>query len=685
MKEWFSVQELLDLRLPGLPASLTAMKRLVEEAGWKNDLERARQFDGKTKPVWRFHRSALPHSAQVRLAVIVGADEARQETREKRKRLYWVQWEAMTDDQRAVCHARHNVLVAVETALLERQASDTPEDTKSVLARVLGAHKTPVSTYYEWRKLVSDVDQEDWLPALAPKYVEDGVVRDRAECHPDAWAALKSDYLRPEAPRFSACYRRVTEAAKKKGWAPIPSERSLRRRLDAEVEKSVQVYTREGKKKAEQLYPPQVRTKDHLHAMEIANTDGHQLDLFVWAPWNKKSPVRVILLGIQDIYSGKVLSWRLASAETWDVVRACIGDMIEDFGIPEHFYMDNGRAFASKAISGGAAHRNLFRKKASTKANRFGIDEEEMSGILKNFGIEPHFTKVYHGQSKPIERAWRDLAEEISKHPAMSGCYTGPNTNAKPENYRSRAIPLDVLQAHVAERIAEHNARTGRKSHTAKGRSFDATFEESMAHPGTIVRRATEAQRDFWMLAEKVVQVRKNRGEIHYLKNIYWSNDLTAWSGKKVKIRFDPDRLHDPIKVYEPNGRLICAAPCTEKGRFNDVEAAHIHNRNRRTFVKLQKAQADMHRILSADELADLYSASEPDAPKKPIRPAVTRIVAGNLAVEADTDVMTDEEFEAGISRSLSQLSGVSSIIPFPKGNTGRAGIASGRTKRAEK
>lgn len=354
------------------------------------------------------------------------------------------------------------------------------------------------------------------------------------------------------------------------------------------------------------------------------------------------------------------------------MVRACIGDMIEDFGIPEKFYMDNGRAFASNAISGQAQQRNRFRK-SKTKVNRFNIDEEEVAGILVNFGIEPHFTRPYAGQSKPIERAWKDLAEEIAKHPAMSGAYTGNKPDAKPENYRTRAIPLDILQAHVAERIAEHNARVGRKAETAKGRSFDETFEESMKRPGTIIRRATEAQRDFWMLAEKVLSVRKNRGEIHYLKNIYWSNDLTAWSGKKVKIRFDPDRLHDPIKVYEPNGRLICEAPCTEKGRFDDVEAAHVHNRNRKTFLKHQKAALDAHRVLSADELAELYGAGEKAAPKQPIRPAITRIVTGNLAVEADPDVFSDDDFERGVAASMSNLSGESSIIPFrPARSAGR-------------
>ncbi|MEH3092010.1 MAG: Mu transposase C-terminal domain-containing protein [Agrobacterium cavarae] len=682
MKEWFTIPELAELKLPDLPSSLSKLSEMAVRMNWR-DSDKSRKLERRGGG-FEYHISLLPHRAQVVLSAMASRDEELEASREARKRAFWNAFNMVSDDDRRICQARHAVILDVEKALAANRATGTPETIETVLERVLKTHQTPVSTYYDWRAMLKGVEQEDWLPALMPKYVAAGEVKEfGASCHPQAWAALKSDYLRPEGSGFSACYRRMTEAAKKHGWEPIPSERSLRRRLDVEVEPAVQVYARKGKKAAEQLYPPQVRTKTHLRAMEIVNTDGHKLDLFVWAPWNTKTPVRVILLGIQDIFSGKILSWRLASAETWDVVRACIGDMIEDFGIPDHFYMDNGRAFASRAISAGAVNRNRFRKK---KVNRFGIVEQEVDGILKNFGIEPHFTRPYAGQSKPIERAWKDLAEEIAKHPSMSGCYTGNKPDAKPENYRKSAVALEVLQQHVAERIAEHNSRSGRKAETAKGRSFDETFEASMRLPSTIVRRATDAQREFWLLAEHVVQIRSNRAEIHYMQNIYWTDTLTAWRGKKVKIRFDPERLHDPVKVYAPDGRFICEALCTEKGRFNDTEAAHIHNRNRRAYLKLQKAMLDMHRTLSPDEVSDLYQP-DPDAakPAAPIRPAITRIVAGNLAIEQEevADAISGEEFEARLQRGLSIISGDSSIIPFPSGNS-KSGMKPGRS-RAEK
>lgn len=677
MKEWFTLTEIADLKLPDMPSSVSKVHEMAMRLNWgRGELCRK---SGKRGGGFEYHMSLLPQRAQVMLAAIVSREAAREETREKRKKLYWTRWDAMTEDHRSICHMRMQVITQVESEQEAARLTGSVETKKDLLARVLDRHGVSKSSYYGWLELIKGVDREDWLPALAPKYAEDGTAdRQFAECHPMAWDALKSDFLRPEKPSFSSCYRRMRLAAAEFGWAPIPSESALRNRLNVEVDKSVQIYAREGKKKAEQLYPPQIREKNHLHAMEIVNTDGHKIDLFVWAPWNEKAPVRVILIGIQDVYSGKILSWRLASAETWDVVRACIGDMIEDYGIPKHFYMDNGRAFASKAISGGAKHRNRFRKaKKTVETNRivthddggvhFEVQEDEFGGILKNFGIEAHFTRPYAGQSKPIERAWKDIAAEVSQHPAMAGCYTGNRPDAKPENYRSKAVKLEVLQAHVAARIAEHNARTGRKSATAAGRSFDQTFEESMRHPSTIIARATEAQRLFWLLAEKEVSVRKIRGEIHHLDNVYWSEALTNWRGKKVKIRFDPDQLHEPVKVYAPDGSLICEAPCTERGKFRDVDSANHHNRNRRAYVKKVGELADLNRKISAEKLGEIYSAGDGEkGQKQPIRPAITRLAtAKKLALATDDDVFTDLDLRAGLAASLSEISGDSSIIPF--------------------
>ncbi|MGG2352518.1 transposase domain-containing protein, partial [Salmonella enterica] len=72
---------------------------------------------------------------------------------------------------------------------------------------------------------------------------------------------------------------------------------------------------------------------------------------------------------------------------------------------------------------------------------RFKIREEEPTGLLTSLGIGVHWAIPFHGQSKPIERAWLDLTDRIARHPFVAGAYTGRNPTKKPENYGSRVIP----------------------------------------------------------------------------------------------------------------------------------------------------------------------------------------------------------------------------------------------------
>src|SRR3546814_11612024 len=71
------------------------------------------------------------------------------------------------------------------------------------------------------------------------------------------------------------------------------------------------------------------------------------------------------------------------------------------------------------------------------------------------------------GQSKPIERAWRDFCDTIAKHPVFAGAYTGNKPDAKPENYGSHAVPLALFRAVFAREIAGPNAGQGRRTEIA--------------------------------------------------------------------------------------------------------------------------------------------------------------------------------------------------------------------------
>lgn len=663
-KEWFTIPELAAAKLPGLPATERGLLNIALRQGWRSP-GRCRKADGREGGGgWQYHYTVLPDTARAKLAFLSAPAPAETD----RSKALWARFEGLSDAQRATCRKRFEVVVEWERL---KAAGVRAAEASAYCARRFEVARSSV---YEWRQMVDGQARQDWLAALAPE--SPAAAADKlSECHPDAWDVLASDYLRPEGPKFSACYRRMLEVAKRKGWAPVPCERTLRRRMNLKVPHAVQVLARKGKEAAMALLPAQERSVAHLKAMQYANTDGHQLDLFVRVP-GREQPTRFFLMATQDLYSRKILSWVLTEAETWEAVRTIVGAMVETHGIPERLYMDNGRSFAAKKISGRAKKRH-----------RFKITEDEVSGLLDTLGIDGRFVKPYSGQSKPIERGWGDLAEEISKHPDMAGAYTGRNPQNKPENYGKWAVPLDQLERHVAARIAEHNARSGRKTETAKGRSFDETFAESMADPANHVRFASPSQRSLWMLTAETVTARKPSGAIHLLGNRYWASALNQYIGKKLTVRFDPADLYRAVKVYDRDGRLICDADCIDKSGFDCQVAAREKARAEGAHRKTLKAHKDAARRLTDVQLQEIMRRGEEAEPpaQAPARPKVTRLITRQQAVPAIADeAAADREFEDSFSRGLSRLAGgEAAILPFPQGE--RPGATSpGRKRRAD-
>ena len=651
MKEWYTLSDLAAAQLPGYPSTAKGFDKVVLREGWRMNAARFRKQSGREGGGgFEYHYGLISDTARAKLAFMEAAPAIPEKAASN---LLWRRFEALTDDQRKVCQQRFDVVTTwheMRAAGVSAAQAARFIETKFEIDR---------ATLYRWAGKVEGKARHDWLAALAPDVPSaNGEISELADCHPDAWDVLASDFLRPEGPKFSSCYRRMKEVAKRKGWAPIPAERTLRRHMDIKVPRAVQILARKGKEEAMKLLPAQQRSVAHLVAMQYANTDGHKLDLHVQLPGRDK-PTRVYLMAIQDLYSRKILSWVLAEAETWEAVRTIIGRMVEEHGIPERLYMDNGKAFASKKISGGAKRRN-----------RFKITEDEVAGLLKTLGIDGRFVKPYSGQSKPIERGWGDLAEEISKHPDMAGAYTGRSTEHKPENYGKWAVPIEQLEKHVAARVIEHNAREGRKTETAKGRSFDATFAASMADPVNLPRFASPMQRSLWMLTAETVTARKPNGAIHLFGNRYWSRELNQWIGKKVTARFDPSDLHGDVKVYDPQGRLICDAACIDKTGFDCQAAARDTARAKSDFAKSLKVQKEAARRLNDVQLKELMGRGE-TAPPKTVRPKVTRLITRQQAAPAPTVEEIDaQQYADNFSRGLALLAGGdAAILPFPKGD----------------
>ncbi|WP_305764573.1 DNA-binding domain-containing protein, partial [Bartonella refiksaydamii] len=254
MKEWFRIAELAEAALPGLPKSKSGFRRILSTK-WRHQSGLTRKVKGVSRPVVEVHISLLPEGAQAALLVRAGGVDVLQKAELTRQtEALWVRYEGLSKAHKKRCEERLKALCFWEDLL---HGGMGVHDAASLSAVQFGVSRMSL---FNWRQMVEGYERSDWLAALAPCYGEENVSQ-FAPCHEGAWEVFCSDYLRPSRPAFSACYRRMVSVAQEKGWAPVPSERALRRRFKAQVSKAVVVLAREGEEKAKKLYPAQRRDR----------------------------------------------------------------------------------------------------------------------------------------------------------------------------------------------------------------------------------------------------------------------------------------------------------------------------------------------------------------------------------------------------------------------------------------
>lgn len=641
LREWFSAAELAEMGLPGFPAERSAFAHVVRRNGWDRG-DRARKRSGRGGG-FEYHYSLLPADAQAVIVAKFGvASAAASEGSDPRpeasdRAALWAWFERQPETRRAEGRRRLDALLRIE-ALVKGGVSKT-----EAVGQVGAEIEAGASTIHGWIERTYGVSRSDRLAALTPQ--ARGGKREKTAIDENVWNVFKADYLRLAEPSFEAVYRRTEKIAKDNGW-PMPASRTLRRRADA-LPRAMVVLARKGSEALKRMYPAQERDRSHFHALQAVNTDGHKWDVFV--KWEDGTIGRPLTVAFQDLLSGKFLAWRTAKSENRDSVRLAFGDMISRYGIPDSCYLDNGRAFASKWLTGGIPNRY-----------RFKVKPEEPVGIITQLDVQIHWTTPYAGQSKPIERGFGDFAGEIAKHPAFEGAYCGNSPMAKPENYGTRAIPIAEFVQIIDQEITTHNARPGRRSKVCGGEfSFDQVFEASYAQ--SLIRKATEEQRRLCLLAGEQVLVRPLDGSIHLFGNRYFDEALWEHRGERVTVRFDPDHLHEPLLVQSTAGTTICMAAEIEATGFDDTEGARTHAQARNSRRKAVKAMLDAERVLTLADLAKLQPAYEPAPPipapaaVRPFRPA-TR---GNLALQEEFEpehTATITDFDERLRRGLRRM-----------------------------
>lgn len=505
----------------------------------------------------------------------------------------------------------------------------------------------PPKTARNWWYRVQGFDRGDWLAVLAPRYAGRTA---RALCSPDAWEWVKSEYLQRRQPTFSDTYRRAEGIAARRGWT-LPPERTLRRRIETDVDPLVFGLLRHGPEWLRAHLPQAHVTKEHLAAGEAVSGDGLDVGK-VKVLWPDGEIMTPTLWVYADVATGKILARRADKTENTDMFRLATYDLL---GVcyPQILQIDNTRVAANKAMTGQAPHRHRFHNNAET----------DPLGLLVLAGIEvmwsnPDTAMASPGQ-KPVERAFGKggIHEMIAQNPRIVDRGFSNGT----------AVPLDEFLSIVDLEIARYNARKGRRTEACKGRlSFNDAWDDLVEKRG--LRTAPQSLRDLFLLMPEAVKVDRATGAIALkagagagMKPRYWASALCHYTGQWVTVYFDPDDLEQPVTVCTMDGRVICRAERLPGVAFANRQDARSWHRERERQVKAVEKAAEATIRMTSLERKALAKDAEAQAP--PVAAAAAgelsrasytqgrfgralQVIQGEL-VDGDAGEVLDEECEA--------------------------------------
>jgi len=445
-------------------------------------------------------------------------------------------------------------------------------DTKIKERYAIAARKAEasVSTVRNWVGACKNIHRGDWLAALAPQHRG---WRIDVKISPAAYEWIKGEYFTLTKRVLKPIYCRAVAMAAAQSWT-LPSYDTVKRLIQAEPH-YLHVLLREGEEAAARLCPAQERDYSTLKLHELWCSDGRMSDVFV--RWEDGSVSRPIVVAWVDVRSRVCLGHAIGKTESADLIRIAFKAAAEHArALPEAALMDNGRAFASKLLTGGAPNRY-----------RFKVKEEDVPGILILLGIQITWALPYNGRAKPIESWWRTIAEMDKRFP---GAYCGNKPDARPEDCdSSKAVPIAQYRAMFEQTLVEYHAKPHRGD-AMDDRSPHDIYAQLLTQ--TAVRQPSREQLRLCMLAAEVIRLDPGDGCVRILGNRYWTKELAALSRQVNYVaRFDPEDARQAVALYRGE-EFLYDVPLVERSGFRDQQAAKDSARGNRRFLKSLKEQA---------------------------------------------------------------------------------------------
>lgn len=564
-KTHYSAAELEGLKLPGIP---TTERRIRERADVEHWVHRAVPARGRTGTRKEYAVAALPAPTRQALlqrklaapivssspaATTAGALPAASKLTLAGLLIPQASND-LTDKQRAERDARSGVLAAIRrlqassgcsqvaamTTLLTTAAAGKLEPALDSLLRLARDPRGRAGNGYP-----SIRSLKRWLkaPDLAPKVSQ-------KDMSVPPWApALMKLYGQPQSPSLAACLEDLPQTLPT--GVAAPNYHAARRFID----KLGNVERQRGRmlsREIKNLLPFVRRDASDMTPDAIYTADGHKFDAEVAHP-RHGGAFRPEITTVLSVPTRRCVGWSAGLAEsTWAVMDA-LRNAVETGGIPAIWYVDNGCGYKNASM------------------------EDEVVGFVSGkLGTHIEHSLPYNSQARGVEeRSHKSfLVRAAKKLPTYMGA--DMDRQARQKVFKrtrahlktSGASPLLMAWADflkfTQDQIDAYNNRphrslpkfrdpaTGKMRHQSPNEAWQAAIDQGWQP--MMVSAAESAD-----LFRPEIIATTNRGEVRLFGNLYFSRDLTEFTGEKVRVGYD---IHDGGRVWvrDMAGRLLTIA-----------------------------------------------------------------------------------------------------------------------------
>jgi len=473
-------------------------------------------------------------------------------------------------------------------------------------------HYVPITEgqLYAWQRILKKGGD---LPELVDKrggFSRKGV----SSISSDAWEYFYALYMTEQQRTVQWCYKET-----KKVYPNIPSVKTFQRRVKEIPYYALKEY-REGKTAFRDSLPSMQRSRLDINSNDVWFSDHHLFDVFVR---NKKGKaVRLWLTVFFDARSNKVVGALIRDAyPNATAIKQCFRMSVEQNGLPNEVYFDNGKDYRSKDFNRDYPH-----------------------SLVNRLGVKTIYATPYHGQAKTVERFFGTTEIQFGR---MWPTYCGKDAKQRPEGMRISNEQIAEIAPTMDEFITAfyiwldeyHN--TPSRAQDMGGKSPNQVYTENLKQIRTVSDH--EALR---LICGNSVERTVQKNGICMFNNFYYNDTLLRYIGQKVFAVYDPDNI-DKVAIFDRDYNAICMATAKLiSGLRNTSEEAYIEAaKQKRAARKLAKDYAptskiSVHEIIARNQLLE-QEKEQGDIPRVE---QLTAQAIRNIAVLKDRCSNTKEE-----------------------------------------